>query len=114
MHSNLLHIPSYSQFCWGEPGSFEIKNSVVGNFDKFVVTACKWIRIKIFPRVQESYNGGDESESEGDEDEDEDEDEFGGGIVNVKDYAVNVIWMWGGVFCGFGAYSIQEVFFRAG
>jgi len=75
-----------------------------------VATACKWIKIKIFPKVQKSYN-------EGGKDEDE-ESEFGEGKakvqVNVQDYAVNVIRTWGEVFCGFGAYSIQEVFFRAG
>ena len=37
--------------------------------------------------------------------------EFGSAkvAVNVQDYAVNVIWAWGGVFCGFGAYSIQGI-----
>lgn len=96
-HSNLLH----PQFRWGEPGSFEIKNSVIDNFDEFVATACRWIKFKIFPRIEKSYNEGDS-------------DEFGEGTVNVQDYAVNAIRAWGEVFCGFGAYSIQEVFFQAG
>ena len=58
------------------------------------------------PRVDKSYDGGDEGNGE----------EFGGVkvTVNVQDYAVNTIRAWGDVFCGFGAYSIQEVFFRAG
>ena len=34
--------------------------------------------------------------------------------VNIQEYAVNTIQAWGDVFCGFGAYSIQEVFFQAG
>lgn len=40
--------------------------------------------------------------------------EFGSGNVNVQDYAVNIIRAWGDIFCGFGAYSVQEVFFCAG
>jgi hypothetical protein len=78
-----------------------------------VATVHKWIRIKIFPRIKKSYNGGDEGDegSKGG-------DGFGEGKakvqVNVQDYATNVIRAWGEVFCGFGAYSIQEVFFRAG
>jgi len=39
---------------------------------------------------------------------------FGERKINIQDYAVNVIREWGEVFCGFGAYSVQEVFFRAG
>ena len=34
--------------------------------------------------------------------------------MNVQDYAINAVRAWGDVFCGFGAYSVQEVFFQAG
>jgi hypothetical protein len=71
----------------------------VNNFKNFVETVCQWIKVKIFPRVVKSYVGGDG---------------FGAATVNINDLAVNVIRAWGEVFCGFGAYSIQEVFFCAG
>jgi len=66
-----------------------------------VTTVARWIRTKILSRVDKSYCGDD------------------GGFdkrtsVNVQDYAVNAIREWGEVFCGFGVYSVQEVFFRAG
>ena len=67
---------------------------------------CKWIKVKIFPRINKMNSGGEEGESE----------VFGSAkvTVNVQDYAVNAIWAWGDVHCGFGAYSVQEVFFQAG
>ena len=101
-----FHFIFLSQFRWGKPGTFEIKNIVVENFDQFAKNVCKWVQVKIFPKIDKSYGGGDE----------EDDEEFGGTevTVNVQDYAVNAIWTWGDVFCGFGAYSVQEVFFRAG
>ena len=34
--------------------------------------------------------------------------------MKLGDLAINVIRQWGEVFCGFGAYSVQEVVFRAG
>lgn len=64
-----------------------------------MVDVCKWIKVKILPQVNKSYEGGYG---------------FGKRKVNVQDYAVNVIREWGEVFCGFGAYSVQEVFFLAG
>lgn len=39
---------------------------------------------------------------------------FGNRKVNKGDYAFKTIRDWNEVFCGFGAYSVQEVFFRAG
>ena len=97
-HSNPIQLTS-SQFRWNEPGTSKIKNSVIDNFDEFVTTVCKWIRAKILPRVDKSYK---------------DDGGFGARKVNIQDYAVNAVREWGDVFCGFGAYSVQEVFFRAG
>jgi len=82
---------------------FEIEDSVIKNFDKFVANVCKWIQVKILPKADQTYNGGDDGG-----------DSFGKGKVNIGDYAVNVIQAWGQVFCGFGAYSVQEVLFLAG
>ena len=98
-HFQHILTPLHSQFCWGKPGLYEIKNSVINAFDAFVENVCKWIRFKVFPRIVKSF---------------EEDNELGKAKVNVQDYAVNVIQTWGEVFCGFGAYSIQEVFFCAG
>jgi hypothetical protein len=70
---------------------------------------CKLIRIKIFPKIKNSYNRGDKSNEGGEGGEGKAKIQ-----VNVQDYTVDVIQTWGEVFCGFGAYSIQEVFFWAG
>ena len=61
---------------------------------------CKWIKTKIIPRIDKSHEEGDPG--------------FNKRKVNIQDYAVNTIRDWGEVFCGFGAYSVQEVFFMAG
>ena len=64
---------------------------------------CQWIKIKIFPRVGNyTYNG-------------DDKDKFGPHSVVLGELAINVIRQQGSdVFCGFGAYSVQEVVFQAG
>lgn len=87
------------QFRWGTPGKFEIKNNVIDNFDNFVETTCKWIKMKIFPLVSKAYV---------------DDESFGDRKVSKGEYATKVVRGWNEIFCGFGAYSVQEVFFRAG
>ena len=69
-----------------------------------MVTVCKWIQVKILPQFNKSYTPSEEEAGEF----------VDRGVVNIQNYAVNVIREWGEVFCGFGAYSVQEVFFRAG
>ena len=71
-----------------------------------MATVCKWIETKVFPRLDNSFKESDEVSNH--------KGKAKAKVVNVQDYAVNVIWEWGEVFCGFGAYSVQEVFFRAG
>jgi hypothetical protein len=76
----------------------EVKNSVIDNFSEFVATVCKWIRGKGFLWVGNSY---------------QEDDSLGKHRVNLQGYAVNVIWEWGNI-CGFKAYNVQKIFFRAG
>ena len=90
------------QFRWGKPGDFEIKNSVIDNFDTFVETVCKWIRIKVLPQINKAYEDTDNGS------------QFGKSKINKGDYATKTIRDWNEVFYGFGVYSVQEVFFRAG
>lgn len=91
------------QFQWGEPGSFEISNNILTDFGGFVETVCQWIKIKIFPRAGGYKYSGD------------DKDKFGTQNVALGELAITIIRQWGSdVFCGFGAYSVQEVVFRAG
>ena len=81
---------------------FKIQNSIIENFDKFVATVYKWIETKIFPQLDNSFKESDEvSNCKG---------KGKAKVVNVQDYAVNVIWEWAEIFCGFRAYSVQEVF----
>lgn len=63
---------------------------------------CCWVKIKILPLAGGYTYAEDDSEK------------FGGGNVVLSDLAINVIRQWGEIFCGFGAYSVQEVVFRAG
>jgi hypothetical protein len=93
-YSNPLHF--HFQLRWGIPGGFEIKNNVIEHFDNFVKTACEWVKIKIFSQSSQSGAG------------------FGKGKVSSGEYATKIIREWNEVFCGFGAYSVQEVFFQAG
>jgi hypothetical protein len=64
-----------------------------------VKTVCKWIEVKILPQVNKAYV---------------DDGSFGDRKVSKGDYATKTIRTWNEVFCGFGVYSVQEVFFRAG
>ena len=66
---------------------------------------CCWVKIKVLPLT----GGGHVSTDSGSE-----EDKLGKGNVVLSDLAINVIRQWGEVFSGFGAYSVQEVVFRAG
>lgn len=63
---------------------------------------CHWVKIKILP-LAGGYTYADD-----------DKDTFGKGNVVLSDLAINVIRQWGEIFCGFGAYSVQEIVFRAG
>ena len=66
---------------------------------------CSWVKIKVLPLAGcYTYNDGDEEE----------EEKLGKGKVVLSDLAITVIRQWGEVFCGFGAYSVQEVVFLAG
>jgi len=65
---------------------------------------CSWVRIKVLPQVTGHIQTGNGNE----------EEEFGKGEVALTGLAINIIRQWGEVFCGFGAYSVQEVVFRAG
>jgi len=91
------------QFQWGKPGSFNINNNVLENFDEFVKTVCQWVKIKVLSKAQGyTYEG-------------EDKANFGKQSVPLGELALNVVRQWGNnVFCGFGAYSVQEVAFLAG
>lgn len=65
---------------------------------------CCWVRIKVLPQVGGyTHTGGGGKEGE-----------FGKGNVVLSDLAINIICQLGEVFCGFGAYSVQEVVFQAG
>lgn len=44
----------------------------------------------------------------------QEEEKFGTTSVSISNYATTVVCGAGRVFCGFGAYSVQEVFFSAG
>ena len=81
---------------------FEISNSILEDFHKFVETVCHWVKIKIL-LLAGGYTYADD-----------DKDTFGKGNVVLSDLAINVIRQWGEIFCGFGAYSVQEIVFRAG
>ena len=67
-------------------------------------TVCCWVRIKVLPQARGYTHTGGGSEEEG----------LGKGNVVLSDLAINIVRQWGEVFCGFGAYSVQEVVFRAG
>jgi hypothetical protein len=96
-------ITLFPQFRWGKPGKFEIRNNILHDFDGFVKRVCQWVKIKILPRVGGYTYDGD------------DKDDFGKQSVALGELASNVVRQWGSdVFCGFGAYSVQEVAFRAG
>lgn len=42
----------------------------------------------------------------------DDKDKFGNQSFSLSELALNVVCQWGSnVFCGFGAYSVQEVAF---
>jgi len=50
-----------------------------------------------------------------DDDEGREEvEKLGKGKVVLSDLTITVIHQWGEVFCGFGAYSVQDVMFLAG
>lgn len=98
MTYDLIPLP---QFHWGAPGTFEIQNNIIANFDKFLEKVCQWIGNKIIPQIDSSIQVDNDFD-------------FGVCKVNLHDYAVNVVHTWGDVFCGFGAYSVQEAFFLAG
>ena len=92
-----------SQFRWGKPDLFEIKNNIIDDFNKFVKTVCHWVEVKVLPLAGGyTYTGGSG------------EDGFSKGKVVLSDLAINAIHQWGEVFSGLGAYSVQEVVFQAG
>jgi hypothetical protein len=95
--AHFYHNLTLSQFRWGAPENSEILDSITNNPDQFAVNVWQWVEAKIIPQVR----GWEDTSGDGRR-------------VDVQDYAVNVIRKWGDVFCGFGAYSVQEVFFRAG
>lgn len=67
------------QFWWGNPGTFNIDNNVLENFDEFVKTACKWVKIKTLPWVRGYKYSGD------------DEDDFGDQTVPLGELATGII-----------------------
>ena len=73
---------------------------------------CSWIKVKVLPQVGDYGHTGDDDDD--DDDDDDAEGEFGDDKVVLSDLAITIIRQWGEVFCGFGAYSVQEVVFRAG
>lgn len=64
-----------------------------------MATVWEWIKVKILSQTHNSVG-----KISG----------FGSHPVNLQNYAVDVVRAWGDVFCGFGVYSVQEVFFQAG
>ena len=80
-----------------------MEDHIIKDFKKFVKVVCKWVKIKIFPQVGGyKYCGNDE-------------DKFGNQHVTLSERAIDIVRQWGSsVLCGFGAYSVQEVVFRAG